>query len=129
MASCTMVNSRCVAGLSTGIRAFSAMATMINANSASPSDTLRPTSDDTRKAAMVESWVEPASSAHGHKESGVARELGRAGEQRDRKHHHDHGGLRERGDHHLAAGADAAEAGAETQPGPPPGEGGAGGEC
>src|SRR4051794_23973948 len=63
MASCTMVNSRCVAGLSTGIRAFSAMATMINANSASPSDTLRPTSDDTRKAAMVESWVEPASSA------------------------------------------------------------------
>ena len=39
------------------------MATMINANSASPSDTLRPTSDDTRKAAMVESWVEPASSA------------------------------------------------------------------
>ena len=45
------------------MRAFSAMATMINANSASPSDTRSPTSDDTRKAAMVESWVEPAISA------------------------------------------------------------------
>ena len=45
------------------MRAFSAMATMISANSASPSDTRSPTSDDTRKAAMVESWVEPATSA------------------------------------------------------------------
>ena len=45
------------------MRAFSAIATMINANSASPSDTRSPTSDDTRNAAMVESWVEPAISA------------------------------------------------------------------
>ena len=45
------------------MRAFSAMATMINAISASPSDTRSPTCDETRKVAMVESWVEPAISA------------------------------------------------------------------
>ena len=44
IASCTMVSSRCVAGLSTGMRAFSAIATMISATSASPSETRRPTS-------------------------------------------------------------------------------------
>src|SRR5438874_308937 len=38
-----MVSSRCVAGLSTGIRAFSAIATMMRAMSASPSDTRKPT--------------------------------------------------------------------------------------
>ncbi len=58
-----MVSSRCVAGLSTGMRAFSAIATMISAISASPSDTRRPTSGEAMKAAMVESWVEPAISA------------------------------------------------------------------
>ena len=58
-----MVSSRCVAGLSTGMRAFSAIATMISAISARPSETRSPTAADAMKAAMVESWVEPAISA------------------------------------------------------------------
>ena len=58
-----MVSSRCVAGLSIGMRAFSAIATMIRAISARPSETLRPASPEARKLAMVESWVEPAISA------------------------------------------------------------------
>ena len=58
-----MVSSRCVAGLSTGMRAFSAIATMISAISARPSETRRPTCGDSMKPAMVESWVEPAISA------------------------------------------------------------------
>ena len=45
------------------MRAFSAMATMISAISASPSETRRPTSPEAMYAAMVESWVEPATSA------------------------------------------------------------------
>ena len=45
------------------MRAFSAIATMISATSARPSDTRNPTSGDFMKAAMVESWVEPAISA------------------------------------------------------------------
>src|SRR5437868_2852926 len=39
MASCTMVSSRWVAGLSMGMRAFSASATIMSAMSASPSET------------------------------------------------------------------------------------------
>ena len=58
-----MVSSRCVAGLSTGTRAFSAIDTMISATSASPSETLSPASGDSMKAAMLESCVEPAISA------------------------------------------------------------------
>ena len=46
MASCTMVSSRWVAGLSIGMRAFSAIATMISATSANPSDTLSPASPE-----------------------------------------------------------------------------------
>jgi hypothetical protein len=45
------------------MRAFSAIATMMRANSASPSDTRKPTSLDAMKAATVESWVDPAISA------------------------------------------------------------------
>ena len=45
------------------MRAFSAIATMMSAISASPSETRKPTSDDSMKAAMVESCVEPATSA------------------------------------------------------------------
>ena len=45
------------------------------------------------------------------------RELGRAREQRERKHDHQHRGLGERGDHHLARGADAAEARADIEAG------------
>ena len=80
------------------MRAFSAIATMIKATSASPSDTRRPTSDETMK--------------RGH-----GRELRRAGDQREREDDHDHGRLGQRGDHHLAARADAAEAGADVEPG------------
>ena len=58
-----MVSSRCVAGLSTGTRAFSAIATMMSAMSARPSETLRPAAGESMKAAMVESCVEPAISA------------------------------------------------------------------
>ncbi len=58
-----MVSSRCVAGLSTGMRAFSAIATMMRANSASPSETRKPTSFDAMNAATVVSWVEPAINA------------------------------------------------------------------
>src|ERR1700674_5030439 len=43
IASCTMVSSRCVAGLSTGIRPFSASATMTSATIAIPSETRNPT--------------------------------------------------------------------------------------
>src|SRR5258706_3528147 len=63
IASCTMVSSRCVAGLSTGMRAFSASATMTSATSASASETRRPTPGPCMKAAIGESCVEPASSA------------------------------------------------------------------
>ena len=58
-----MVSSRWVAGLSTGMRAFSAMATMTSAITAIPSETRKPTSPEARKPDMVESWVEPATSA------------------------------------------------------------------
>ena len=50
-------------------------------------------------------------------EAGHGGELGRAGDQRQREHDHDHRRLGERGDHHLAARADAAEAGADVEPG------------
>ncbi len=63
MASCTMVSSRWVAGLSIGMRPFSAMATNTKANSASASDTRRPTGASIICAAMVESCVVPASRA------------------------------------------------------------------
>ena len=52
-----------MAGLSTGMRAFSAIATMIRETSASPSDTRNPTSGEAMTATMVESWVEPATNA------------------------------------------------------------------
>ncbi len=58
-----MVSSRCVAGLSTGMRAFSAMATMTNATSAMPSEIRRPTLAVSMCSAMVDSWVDPATSA------------------------------------------------------------------
>ena len=45
------------------MRAFSAIATMIMAMRARPSDTRNPTSGDSMKLAMVESCVEPAISA------------------------------------------------------------------
>ena len=45
------------------MRAFSAIATMISAISAKPSETRRPTLPDAMNAATVESWVEPAISA------------------------------------------------------------------
>jgi hypothetical protein len=62
IASCTMVNSRWVAGLSTGMRAFSAIATMTSASRASASDTRRPTSAVSMKRATEDSSVVPASS-------------------------------------------------------------------
>ena len=62
MASCTMVSSRCVAGLSTGIRAFSAMATITKPTSAMASDTRSPTPGPCMNVATEESWVEPARS-------------------------------------------------------------------
>ena len=90
MASCTMVSSRCVAGLSTGMRAFSAIATMIKAIKPSPSDTRKP---DFRRD---------------HKR-GHGRQLRRARDQRERKDDHQHRRLGQRGDHHFAARSDAAE--------------------
>ena len=62
MASCTMVSSRCVAGLSIGMRPFSAIATMMSAMRASPSETRRPTSRS-HEGGDGGSWVEPATSA------------------------------------------------------------------
>ena len=62
MASCTIVSSRCVAGLSTGMRAFSASATMMSATSASPSETRKVTCAS-MKSATAESCVEPATRA------------------------------------------------------------------
>ncbi len=61
IASCTIVSSRCVAGLSTGMRAFSAIATITSATSAIASDTRSPT-PPCMNAATEESCVEPASS-------------------------------------------------------------------
>ena len=98
IASCTMVSSRCVAGLSTGMRAFSAIATIRNATSASASDTRRPTWRDSMNSAMVESCVDPATSASVSTIISIA-------------------GSAQRGDHHLADGADAAEAGADIHAG------------
>ena len=46
MAPWTIVSPRCVAGLSTGMRAFSAIATMISPTSTSPSEMRKPTSAD-----------------------------------------------------------------------------------
>ena len=48
---------------------------------------------------------------------GHGRKLGRARKQRQREDDHQHGRLGERGDHHLAARADAAEARADIQAG------------
>ena len=45
------------------MRAFSAIATMISATSARPSETRRPTSDCSMNPAIPESWVVPASRA------------------------------------------------------------------
>ena len=45
------------------MRAFSAIATMMSAISARPSETRRPTAEEAMNVAMVESWVEPAISA------------------------------------------------------------------
>src|SRR6516165_184302 len=97
MASCTMVNSRWVAGLSTGMRAFSAIATMIKASSASPSETPQP-------------------HLRRHQETRHGRELRRTGNQRDREDDHDHRRFRQRGNHHLSTGADTAEAGTDIEP-------------
>ena len=46
-----------------------------------------------------------------HHECRDGGQLRRAGDERDGEHDHDHRRLGERGDHDLAAGADAAEAG------------------
>ena len=62
MASCTMVSSRCVAGLSTGTRAFSAIATMTMATRPRPSETRKPTEVPSSFAAMIASEVVPTSS-------------------------------------------------------------------
>ena len=45
------------------MRAFSAIATMMSAISARPSETRNPTAGETMNPAIVESWVEPAISA------------------------------------------------------------------
>ncbi len=55
-----MVSSRCVAGLSTGMRAFSAIATMTSPMSARAIENRSPTSDPCIDAAIEDSWVEPA---------------------------------------------------------------------
>ena len=60
IASWTMVSSRCVAGLSTGMRAFSAIATMMSATRASASEMLRPAWGPSMKEEIEESSVEPA---------------------------------------------------------------------
>ena len=83
IASCTMVSSRWVAGLSTGMRPFSASATMTRAISA-----------------MAERHAQPDRPVQ--HEFGDSGELRRAGDQRDREHHHDHRRFGQRGDHHLA---------------------------
>ncbi len=59
IASCTMVSSRCVAGLSTGILPFSAIATMTSPMSAKPYDT-RNSKCESIWTAISESCVEPA---------------------------------------------------------------------
>jgi len=58
-----MVSSRCVAGLSIGMRAFSATATQIKASNPRPSETRNPTGAWVNSSAMVDSWVVPATSA------------------------------------------------------------------
>ena len=63
IASCTMVSSRCVAGLSTGTRPFSAIATIISAISASASETRSPTWPFSMVSAIVDNCVEPTISA------------------------------------------------------------------
>ena len=60
MASCTMVNSRCVAGLSIGIRPFSAIAIIISETSAIASDTRKPTTDVCMNVEIAERSVERA---------------------------------------------------------------------
>ena len=55
MASWTIVSSRCVAGLSTGMRAFSAIETMTSATNASASETLTPACGPSMYAEIVES--------------------------------------------------------------------------
>ena len=58
-----MVSSRWVAGLSTGMRAFSAIATITSAIIAMPSETRRPTFERIMKSETIESCVDPATSA------------------------------------------------------------------
>ena len=58
-----MVSSRCVAGLSTGMRAFSASATMTSAISDSASDTRTPNGSAMKKSATPASRVVPAAMA------------------------------------------------------------------
>ena len=62
MASCTIVSSRWVAGLSTGMRAFSASATVMRADEREPKETRKLTCVS-MKSATVDSWVEPATRA------------------------------------------------------------------
>ncbi len=80
------------------MRAFSASATMMRAMSASPSETRNPTAGEAMNAAIVESCVDPAISAR------VNTTI-------------DHRRFGERGDHHLPARADAAEARADIHAG------------
>src|SRR5262249_60359275 len=97
MASCTMVNARWVAGLSTGMRAFSAIATMIKASSASPA---RPAAPPRTKPGNP-----PWSRAASNRRSARAED------------DHDHRRFRQRGNHHLSTRADTAEAGTDIEPG------------
>ena len=60
IASCTMVSSRCVAGLSTGMRAFSATATASKATAAKPSDTRNPSAPSWKMPVITSRFVVPA---------------------------------------------------------------------
>ena len=71
--------------------------------------------DDQRDQREAERHAQPDRA--GLHERGDRRQLRRAGDQRQREHDDDHRRLGERGDHHFAARPDAAEAGADIEPG------------
>ena len=73
IASCTMVSSRCVAGLSIGMRAFSAIATQHEGDQRKAERDAQPDRrQSTNVSAMAESWVVPAISATVNTTSSIA---------------------------------------------------------
>ncbi len=64
----------------------------------------------------------PQADRPGGEDGSDGRELGGAGDERDREDDEQHGGLGQRRDHHLARRADAAERGADVHAGERQGE-------